>query len=389
MGTRTVRTACATTLVAAALAGTALVSPAAATTGPRGAGPGHGATQRAVEAVVGEGAPGVVAQARDRRGTWNGVAGTGDLTTGQERQARDRFRVGSITKTFVATVLLQLQGEGRIDLDDTVESRLPGVVRGNGNDGRALTVRQLLNHTSGLFNYSADRDFGDQVFSEKFLENRYNTWTARQLVDIALAHRPDFAPGTDWKYSNTNYVLAGMIVEKVTGRPYGDEIERRVLRPLGLRATSVPGTEARLPRPSGRAYSVLTVDPAPKIEDVTELNPSIAGAAGEMISTTGDLNTFYTALFKGRLLPARQLAEMRDTVSMADGKPNASGPGYGLGLMRQPLSCGKEVWGHGGGIHGSQSSALTTGDGTHALALNLNGDWAGDADQVNEAEFCG
>ncbi|MFE4057681.1 serine hydrolase domain-containing protein [Streptomyces sp. NPDC059096] len=386
MGTRTIRTACTVTLVAAALAGTALVSPATAATGTRG--PAHGATQRAIETAVEEGVPGAVAGTRDRRGVWHGVAGVGDVTTGQKRSPDDRFRIGSITKTFVATVLLQLQAEGRIDLDDTVASHLPGVVRGNGNDGHAITVRRLLNHTSGLFNYTADPEFRAKVFSEKFLEHRYDTWTARQLVETALAHRPDFAPGTDWKYSNTNYVLAGMIVEKVTGRPYAAEIERRILRPLGLRATSVPGTAARLPQPSSRAYGLLAVEPAPRVEDVTELNPSIAGASGEMISTTADLNTFFTALFQGRLLPARQLAEMRDTVSTEDGGPNTSGPGYGLGLTRQPLSCDKALWGHGGGIHGSSSIALATEDGGHAFALNFNGDWAGDTRTVYEAEFC-
>ncbi|MFD5745731.1 serine hydrolase domain-containing protein [Streptomyces sp. NPDC127033] len=394
MRLRTVRYASAVTLVAAVLAGTAqagtaVAAPAPGSGGTGPGGPGHRATQRALDDLVEEGVPGAVAQVRDRRGAWYGVAGTADLTTGRERRAPDRFRVGSLTKTFVATVVLQLEAEGRIGLDDTVESLLPGVVRGNGNDGRAVTVRQLLNHTSGLFSYTADPEFRDRIFTEKFLVHRYETWTPRQLADLALTHRPDFAPGTGWKYSNTNYVLAGMIVEKVTGRPYADEVERRILRPLGLRATSLPGTAVRLPMPSGRAYAVLSADPVPKVEDVTELNPSVAGAAGEMISNTADLNTFVSALLRGELLPARQLAEMRETVSVTDGKPNTSGPGYGLGLMRLELSCGKEVWGHDGEIHGSQSSAVTTEDGRHALALNFNGDWAGDIQKVNDAEFCG
>ncbi|MCP3817743.1 beta-lactamase family protein [Streptomyces sp. A3M-1-3] len=387
MPVRTIRTALTAltgTVVAAAVATTAFVTPAAADA--PSAGTGHDGTRQAIEAAVRAGVPGVVAQAQDRHGTWTGTAGVADRRTGRERQAADRYRVGSITKTFVATVLLQLQAEDRIDLDDTVEQWLPGLVRGNGHDGRDITVRQLLNHTSGIYSYTNDPGFVQDVFGEGFFKHRYDTWTPKQLVGLAMTHKPDFQPGTSWNYSNTNYTVAGMVIEKVTGRPYGSEIERRVLRPLGLRATSVPGTDARMPKPSGRAYSKLTDDPAAtKIHDVTELNPSAAGAAGEMISNSSDLQRFYRALLRGKLLPKQELKEMTTTVAVSDELP---GFRYGLGLMRQKLSCGKEVWGHGGGIHGSSSEALATRDASHTLAMNLNGDWAGDSQAVVEAEFC-
>ncbi|MET9429486.1 MULTISPECIES: serine hydrolase domain-containing protein [unclassified Streptomyces] len=393
------KTALTAAIVAAALASTAFTVPAAATdrtirtestvrteSTDRTTG-GHEKTQAAVEALVREGAPGVLAQARDRDGVWNGTAGVADRDTGRERHPNDRYRVASITKTFVATVVLQLEAEGRLDLDDTVDRWLPGVVRGNGHDGRKITLRQLLNHTSGIYEYTADPGFQAKAFGPGFLQHRYDTWTPRQLVGIAMGHRPDFAPGTDWSYSNTNYIVAGMVIEKVTGRPYGEEIERRILKPLKLRATSVPGTDARMPKPSGRAYSTLmAAEPNAPVHDVTELNPSGAWAAGEMISDSADLQRFVRALLTGKLLPPAQMKELTTTVPVGEGRPTAR---YGLGVFVDKLSCGTEVWGHTGGIHGSLSNVVATRDGRQSLALNVNGDWAGNTRQIVEAEFCG
>ncbi|MFJ5075902.1 serine hydrolase domain-containing protein [Streptomyces sp. NPDC088553] len=376
---RTTRTVLAAVLVAG-LTATALATPALAASAPTASAPAddHAATRAALQAAVDAGVPGVVAQARDGRANWTGTAG--------ERRGNDRFRVGSITKTFVATVLLQLQAEGRLDLDDPVEKWLPGVVRGNGHDGRKITVRQLLNHTSGVYSVTSDPGFQEKIFGPGFLEHRYDRWTPRQLVDIAMTHAPDFAPGTDWNYSNTNYVLAGMVIEKVTGRPYGKAVENRIIKPLKLRATSVPGTDVRMPKPSSPAWSTLSADPDAQVHDVSELSPTIASAAGEMISDSNDLQTFYRALLKGRLLPKAEMREMTTTVPVS---PELPGAGYGLGLMKQKLSCGKEIWGHGGGIHGSSSEAQATRDGGHSLALNFNADWTGDSTAVLEAEFCG
>ncbi|MFJ5267557.1 serine hydrolase domain-containing protein [Streptomyces sp. NPDC088358] len=377
-------------LTALALAA-ALAGPASAAHASAGAGSaahvaaGHAATERAMEAVVRSGVPGVTATAGDRRGTWSATTGVGDLRTGEPRGGSDRYRVGSITKTFVATVLLQLEGEGRLSLDDTVDRWLPGLVRGHGNDGRKVTVRRLLNHTSGIFDYTEDEDFVRTYFlKDGFLRHRYDTKSPAELVAIATGHRPLFAPGASWSYSNTNYILAGMVIEKVTGHSYATEIDRRIIAPLGLRATSVPGTRTTLPRPSSRAYSKLAATTTGPTYDVTTLNPSLASSAGGMISDSSDLNRFYTALLRGRLLPPEQLKEMKTTVA-AEGIPNAR---YGLGLIDRTLGCGVHVWGHDGGIHGSTSSATTTADGRHFLAFNFNGDWSGDSDAVIDAEFC-
>ncbi|MFF5784271.1 serine hydrolase domain-containing protein [Streptomyces sp. NPDC012693] len=372
---RTTRTVLAAALVAG-LTATALATPALAAPAPAKA--DHAATQQALQAAVDAGVPGAVAGARDGNDRWTGTAG--------ERGGDDRFRVGSITKTFAATVLLQLQAEGRLDLDDRVEKYLPGVVRGNGHDGRKITVRQLLNHTSGIYSYTEDPAFQERVFGPGFLEHRYDTWSPRQLVGVAMAHQPEFAPGDGWKYSNTNYVLAGMVIEKITGRPYGKAVENRIIKPLKLRATSVPGTRVTMPQPSSRAYSTLSPTPGAPVHDVTELNPSLALAAGEMISDSNDLQTFYRALLKGRLLPKAGMRELTATVAVDPGFPQFR---YGLGISWQKLSCGTEIWGHGGGIHGSVSEAYTTRDGRHSLAANFNADWTGDTQSVVEAEFCG
>ncbi|MGW2343758.1 serine hydrolase domain-containing protein [Streptomyces sp. NPDC001661] len=376
---RTIKLGAATVLAITTVATGALAAPAVAA--PDGATDrgGHRATQQALDAAVRAGVPGATARAVDGGRAWNGTAG--------RRGAHDHYRAGSLTKTFVATVLLQLEAEGRLSLDDTVDHWLPGLVEGNGNDGTKITLRQLLNHTSGIFNYTADKDFQLKVFAKDgFLKHRYDTWTPHQLVRVATRHKPDFAPGAKWAYSNTNYVLAGMIVERVTGRPYAEEIRERILDPLHMTGTSLPGTAPTVPRPASRAYSKLTADGSGTPVDVTELNPSIAGAAGEIISDSKDLNTFYTALLRGELLPARQLKEMKTTVPTGSESPNTR---YGLALMREDLPCGKTVWGHSGGIHGSSTLALTTADGDHALAFNFNGDWAGDQAKVVLAEFCG
>ncbi|MEW2566852.1 serine hydrolase domain-containing protein [Streptomyces sp. NPDC047070] len=385
MSPRTARATRLALTTAATLTAAALATPAALADAPTASARDHGATRRAMDAAVEAGVPGVAAQADRNRTTWKATAGVGDLRTKKPRSAEDRYRVGSITKTFTSTVVLQLEAERRLSLDDTVDKWLPGVVSGNGHDGRRITLRQLLNHTSGIYNYTADDTFARTYFlKDGFFEHRFDNLPPRDLVKIATSHAPDFAPGTSWNYSNTNYVLAGMVIEKATGHSYGDEIRQRVIRPLGLNATLVPGTYPKVPKPSSRAYGKLAETATGPTYDVTELNPGLASAAGEMISDSGDLNRFYSALLRGRLLPRKQLAEMKTTVKVGE-IPNA---GYGLGLIERKLSCGVVVWGHGGGIHGSDSEAVTTADGRHSLAFNFNNDWSGDTDAVIEAEYC-
>ncbi|MFI7323030.1 serine hydrolase domain-containing protein [Streptomyces venezuelae] len=376
-------------VTAAVTAGT-LVAPAPAHARPHEPnGDRHAPAQWAMDAAVEDGVPGVTGQARDAYGTWNGTSGVGDLATGRPRGPRDHYRIGSVTKTFVATVLLQLAGERKLHLDDTVDHWLPGLVRGNGHDGRRVTVRQLLNHTSGIYDYYADDAFAASFrLRDGFFEHRYDTWRPEQLVAVAMRHEPTSAtPGWTWHYSDTNYILAGMIVEKVTGHSYAHEVRERIIEPLKLRETSVPRTGPGMPRPSSRAYSKLSDDSTGPSYDVTEFNPSAAWTSGGMISDSADLNRFHAALLGGRLLPERQLAEMKTTVPMSEEYPEAAR--YGLGIAERRLSCGRAVWGHHGGILGSTTESVATEDGRHALSFNFNGDWTGDSHAVIEAEFCG
>ncbi|OSZ55925.1 peptidase [Streptomyces pharetrae CZA14] len=383
---RRLRTALVGVTVIAA-AGTALLTTPATAAGAgttsEARKPGHDATQAAMDTAVAAGVPGIVAEVRDDRGVWKGTSGVADLSTRQPRGHRDRFRAGSVTKTLVATVMLQLQAEGKADLDASVDHYLPGLVRGNGHDGTDITVRQLLNHTSGIHNFTDDATFAKKVMGIDFLQSRYDDWTPQQVIALALRNPPQFEPGTSWKYSNTNYLLLGLIIEELTGRPYAEEIERRITRPLGMRSTHFPGTDPHVPAPT-RHYSTFTEDPG-KTYDVTELNPSWAGAAGEMISNAADLNRFFTALFRGRLLPPAQLRQMTTALSTEGNLPRQR---YGLGLIEYETTCGVKVWGHSGGIHGSTTQAFGTSDGRHMITLNFNGDWVGGGKNVVSAEFC-
>ncbi|MFF1381556.1 serine hydrolase domain-containing protein [Streptomyces sp. NPDC058308] len=348
---------------------------------------GHGATQRALDALERSGIPGVAAEVNGPQGKWFGSAGYADTATGRKRTAADHLRAGSNTKSLVSVVLLQLEAEKKLSLDDSVERWLPGVLQGNGYDGTKVTVRQLLNHTSGVHDMVSTPEWREHMNGPGFLAHRYDAWTPRRIVDLALTYKPDFEPGTSWNYSNTNFVLAGMIIEKVTGNTYAHEAERRIIKRLKLRETTFPGTDPKMPAPHAIGYSKLyAANPGPEIYDATEYNPAWSGATGEVISTTGDLNRYYSALLKGQLLPPAQQKELLDTVE------TGTTFAYGAGLIVRTLSCGVRVYGHDGIVWGSLTSTATTADGKHSLTFHLNGDWLEDGklyDDVFEAEFCG
>ncbi|MFG3404337.1 serine hydrolase domain-containing protein [Streptomyces sp. NPDC048142] len=311
------------------------------------------AVQRALNALVRDDKmPAALASVKDRKGRARTyTAGVGDLATGSKVPRDGQVRIGSNTKAFTAVVVLQLVGEGKIDLDAHVDTYLPGLVRGEGIDGRRITVRQLLQHTSGLPEYGIHLD-DDEI------RNRY--FEPRELLDLALKHKADAAPGKTWGYSNTNYVLAGLIVQKVTGRPLAEEMDRRIIKRIGLRHTYFPATgEMTIRKPHPRGYHRSPADGP--LRDFTKMDPSAGWAAGQLISTNSDLNRFFTALLAGRLLPAAQLAEMRTTVPAG-----TSGLRYGLGLTSRPLSCGGVYWGHGGDIAGYETRGGVTDDGRAA-----------------------
>ncbi|MGW2250545.1 serine hydrolase domain-containing protein [Kitasatospora sp. NPDC001660] len=286
---------------------------------------------------------------------WRNATGVADLDSNAPADPGGRFRIGSVTKTFVATVLLQLVGEGRLSLDDTVESLLPGEVPNGAN----ITVRQLMNHTSGLPNYTRDRAF--DVHDQGWLATgRYRSYSLQDLLDIAWKYPPAFPPGTDWQYSNTNYLVVGMIIEDLTGNSWNDEVERRVIRPLGLTGTSMPDDSPFIHGPHAHGYFKMPDGPV----DVTDLDPSMAGSAGAGISTTADLTKFIGALLDGRLLPPAELAAMQQTTTHGGGRS------YGLALLRMDTPCGT-FWGHDGGIPGYNTLMLGSADGKRQFASSV------------------
>jgi D-alanyl-D-alanine carboxypeptidase len=311
--------------------------------------------QQALDRAVASGLPGILAEVQDGDRRWFGAAGVADTATGRVRQADHRFRIGSITKTFVATVVLQLVGEGRVGLDDTVDL--------------GVTVRQVLGNTSGLFNYLDDQE----------AVNQHEYLTPEHLVKVATAHPPAFEPGAGWAYSNTNYVLAGMLVERLTGAPLREEIARRITGPLGLTGTYLPeATDETIQGPHSRHYAEL----AGARHDLTEFNTTPFWAAGGMIATAGDLNRFFGALLAGELVPTDA---MFTTVPTKDWIPDTT---YGLGISSLTLPCGRVVWGMGGAIFGSWS--FTYGVRGHVITVNVNGDWGdplGALIDVVDAEF--
>ncbi|WP_370740875.1 serine hydrolase domain-containing protein [Streptomyces sp. Ncost-T10-10d] len=301
--------------------------------------------------VVDDRMPAALASVTDHEGrTRNYTAGVGDLRTGAKAPKDGQVRAGSNTKAFTAVVVLQLVAEKKIALDAPVDTYLPGLLRGEGIDGRHITIRQLLQHTSGLPEYV------DKAAVLKDLQRYYEP---RELLDSALAQKAHFSPGAKWEYNNTNYLVAGMVIQKVTGRPLGEEINRRIVDRIGLRHTYFPTPgDMTIDEPHPKGYHRDAADSPWR--EVTELDPSWGWAAGAVISTTSDLNRFYAALLDGELLPPAQLAQMRTTVPA-----EAVGPGvrYGLGLTSRPLPCGGLYWGHGGTIPGYDTLGGVTEDG--------------------------
>ncbi|MBX0351935.1 serine hydrolase domain-containing protein [Bacillus toyonensis] len=302
------------------------------------------------------GYPGILANISKGGKTWSYAAGIADVRTKKPMKADFRFRIGSVTKTFIATVLLQLSGENRLNLDDSIEKWLPGVIQGNGYDGNQITIRQILNHTSGIADYMNSKDF-DIMDTKK-------SYTAEEFVKMGISLPPEFAPGKGWSYSNTGYVLLGILIEKVTGNSYAEEIENRIIEPLDLSNTFLPGNSSVIPG-TKHARGYIQLDGASELKDVTYINPG--SSDGDMISTADDLNKFFSYLLSGKLLKEQQLNQMLTTVPT-----DREGTGYGLGIVEIKLPNGVSVWGHRGSVLGFSTFVGGTLGGKHTLAVNLN-----------------
>ncbi|MFB4303915.1 serine hydrolase domain-containing protein [Actinomadura sp. NTSP31] len=330
--------------------------------------------QKAIQEAVDAGFAGVQARVHDEHGEWAGTAGVHELGANTPPPIDGHFWAGSITKTFTATLMLQLVADGTIELDAPVAGHLPEL----GLDER-ITVRMLLQHTSGLYNYTGELEpdgtfvQGIPSLGKDWVDNRLHAYQPEELVKFALSKPARFEPGTGFSYSNTNYTLASLLIERLTGRTYAEEMRRRILEPLGLTGTVAAGTSPDLPDPHAHGYCRYPDGDQWTVADVTRQNPTMLRAAGDLSSTTRDLHTFISALMGGRLLPAGLLAEMR--------KPY--GPlGYGLGLFAQEID-GGTIYHHNGSAPGGYGALMYSApDGSTTLTASLT---MGDAD-VDMAE---
>ncbi|XVU27231.1 serine hydrolase domain-containing protein [Actinoplanes sp. CA-054009] len=320
--------------------------------------------QRALDEVVAAGAPGAMVLVRSGGTTIRLAAGRAVLDPATPMRPGRPARIGGITKSYTATVVLQLVAEGRLAL----ESHLPG--------DPTITVRQLLNHTSGVFDYVRD----PRTLAPYLAGDLTRVFDPRDGVRYAAEHGPLFPPGTALAYSNTNYLLLAMIVESVTGRPFAAELHRRIFAPLGLTHTSYPRSSV-IAGPHVHGYT-----PGTPPMDVTALSPTLYGASGAVLANLEDVALFYRSLLRGRLLPTRQLTQMKTIDPVATGGTPDSGilgGGWGLGLLRESFPCGP-AWGHDSEIPGYTAAAWSSERADRQVIVVVNSFYDHDA-PVNQA----
>jgi D-alanyl-D-alanine carboxypeptidase len=259
-------------------------------------------------------------------------------------------RVGSITEIVTSTLILKLQEEGLLSLEQSVESILPGILK----DGSRISVRQLLQHRSGLKDYIG-MDIAGTKCIEHAVSSMQDLFPPQSLVRLIANHGLEFEPGTEYKYSTTGYILLGMIVEKCTGKKFEDVVYQRIIQPLQLERTYFPPTnKLRLPFATGHSKATPDLtDISDEISEITELNVSIMWTAGALISNPAEIQTIMKALFSDILLSQASLEQMLD-FHEAD-NPNQF---YGLGLYKYTFENGMQAYGHQGGVHGYESVAL-------------------------------
>ncbi|WP_327260673.1 beta-lactamase family protein [Streptomyces sp. NBC_01232] len=368
------RAASVTAVAIALLAGLAPAASAASQAAPAAYGPAAGRhldrtrLQAGLDAIHEAGVYGIYSAVRDGRERFDGASGLADVSTGRKVRPDLRHRVGSVTKTFTAVAVLQQSAKGRVDLDRPVGDYVPELLPGE--RGRKVTVRMLLNHTSGIHDYVGDA-FPSLLkgTTESLDDHRYRTVKPAELIGYGVARPQLFEPGTEWSYSNTNYVLLGEVLRKVTGQDPERLITQDVIRRAGLRDTYFPGADPYIRGAHARMYESFygIIDPP---RDYSDYNMTWAGTAGALVSTTQDLNTFYRALLRGDLLPRRQLDQMRTTVDVKD-ETGAVSMRYGLGIYSLDTPCGP-VWGHDGGVFGAGTWTLSSPDGTRQFAIGYN-----------------
>ncbi|MER8188265.1 serine hydrolase domain-containing protein [Kitasatospora sp. NPDC094015] len=374
----------ATPALASGSGGTGAVAAAAGGSAARAGLPplDRAAIRQAVPALPNADLTGALLRVTGSAGRYSTSWGQGDLATGRPVDVDGRFRIGSISKVFTATVVLQLAAEHRVDLDTPVQHYLPGVLPA----GLApVTVGQLLNHTSGLPNGTGD-GWGDGS-NAWFVEHRFRSMTPRQVVDSMAGQAMSFEPGTAQEYNGMNTFVAGLLIEQVTGHRYAQEVRNRITRPLGLRDTDVPAADdPYLAHPAARAYlSVPDGNGGTRRVDVTEQSP-FPWAEGGLISSAPDLDHFVTALFGGRLLPAAQ-QKLLFTVPDVPNRSSshcAAGPVPGRACMSMGLEHtvlnGVDLWGKTGTRPGYTSGVFATRDLARTIVYSFNPTDVGGAD---------
>lgn len=356
------------TLTVAAMLAAVVAAPAAAN-----AGQSRPELQNAVQGIADIGFLGVQLRVNDEQGEWTGSAGSRELGSSAKPRTDGLFRVGSATKAFTSALMLQLVDEGRVGLDDSAAGYLPGF----GLDP-AITVRMLLQHTSGIFNFTGEYYTGTfqpgiPVDGKAWVDNRFHSYDPEELVRFALSKPQPFGPGDDWSYSNTNYVVARLIIERVTGDSFPKAMRERILRPLGLHDTVTPEGRPGIPGPHAHGYfRYQDTDGTWKAADVSRQNPSWLSTGGDMISSTEDLGTFLSATLHGELFSDDLVAEML--------KPEPRSPnGYGLGLSVLDFGpdCGGTLVNINGFINGYAAVTFSTLDGDTTMSGSIT---TGDAD---------
>lgn len=319
-----------------------------------------------LERVRAAGAPGATAIVADSSGIWRRATGNAVLKPRRPMRFEDRIRVASITKSFVATVVLQLVDEGDLRLDDTVEQRLPGLLR----LGPQITVGQLLNHTSGFA--SGDDSFpeSEALYRQHIADPEHFEVPVREMIALADGRPLHFEPGTNYHYTNSGYDVLGLIIEGATGGSLEAALTQRIFEPLNLRHTSFEPAPLQSGRGLAHGYAIEGSDLAASSgppPDVTRSGLFGRWASAGIVSNVEDVATFYGALLGGRLLPRRLLDEMQRTVPTDSPFVRA-----GFGIFRYELECGGYAWGNGGSTHGYSAIALTSRDGTRTVAVGAN-----------------
>ncbi|MFD7977309.1 serine hydrolase domain-containing protein [Streptomyces sp. NPDC059071] len=327
------------------------------------------ALRSSLDAFHAAGMYGAFSAVRDGSEQWRGATGVADPATGRPMAPDLEHRVGSITKSFTAVAILQQVERGRIDLDAPVGRYVPDLVPGE--RGQQVTVRMLLNHTSGIADYVLSAFPGLLENPGRTLdENRLRHIAPEELVRLGLAAPPVQERGK-FAYANTNYVLAGLILERVTGQDPEAYITRHVIRRAGLRHTYFPAAPSLKGPHAGMYESFFGLIDPPR--DYSTYDMSWASTAGALVSTTNDLNVFYRKLLTGKLLGPAALRAMKTTVPAYETAPGEEAAmRYGLGLYTLKMPSGGWYWGHDGAVFGAGTWSLATEDGRRQMSVAYN-----------------